>query len=157
MLEAVEWVNKTGHVRGQGVQKESGVCTGRANHKSSHHCWGLGTLPQWEERAKTSPDLSSLCPPPLAAGQAAQTGRISQERHCTPAAAGGTGWSLWAWACTPDSNKQCKCAGQGRTGRSAVFFPVCAESHFLVSMETSCCRNVMKMTSKIKANRFALL
>lgn len=48
--------------------------------------------------------------------------------------------------------------GWGRTSRSAVFFPVHAASHFLVSMETSCCRNdVMKKTSKIKANRFALL
>ena len=122
---------------------------------------------------KTSRDPSSLCPPPLAAGQAAQRGRMrrDEEDRWQPGEAPHSGCCRWnklkPLHLTAMSNA-CACAnggkpsgtGRGRTSRSAVFLPVCAASRFLVSMETSCCRtDVMKKTSKIKANkqiRFAL-
>jgi len=113
----------------------------------------------------STPGWGTSCP--VRQGEAGGGGwrQLGEARH-----SGCCRWnklSLWAGAWPPHGNEQrtsmCKRRaaqphGPGRTSRSAVFFPVCAASRFLVSMETGCCRNdVMKTTSKIKANRFALL
>lgn len=137
-------VNKLCEISGLGDQKERDTCTFKANHKSFHHCWGLGMIQGSEGGWKhllTLPSSALTWVQDKLPWQAGWGGMrrmcSSKEGHCTQAAASGMSWSLWVWACPSHSNEErmCMCRlgeahpqGPGKDNQVSCLSYACCQS-----------------------------